>query len=131
MTGTRIGPVYVPDWPGRGRPRPAPPDGDASAVRRWVAWRLLAGNGWELARSADVFVDHGACRAAVVTLASAIERSTWTATRGARPDAWGWEMTLDGKLVAVASRFYKLHRECESAVRTFLTLLPIAVLPGE
>jgi len=31
----------------------------------------------------------------------------------------------------VASRFYKLQRECESAVRTFVTVLPVALLPRE
>ena len=131
VVGTRVGRVYVPDWPGRGRPTPAPPDGESPAVSRWIAWRLLAGNGWEIARSADVFADRPSCRAAVVALTNAIDRAEWTTTRGVRPDAWSWEMTLDGVLVAVASRFYKLQRECDSAVRTFLTVLPVALLPRE
>lgn len=131
VVGTRVGRVYVPDWPGRGRPTPQPPDGETPAAHRWIAWRLLAGNGWEIARSADVFPDRPTCRAAVAALRSAIDRAEWTTTRGVRPDAWSWEMTLDGVLVAVASRFYKLQRECESAVRTFLTVLPVALLPGE
>jgi len=100
-------------------------------VNRWIAWRLLAGNGWEIARSAHVFPDRRTCCAAVVALTGVIDRAEWTTTRGVRPDAWSWEMALDGELVAVASRFYKLQRECESAVRTFLAVLPVALLPRD
>ena len=131
VVGTRIGRKWVPEWPGRGRPAPPQTDIAGSTVQRWIAWRLLAGNGWEIARSASVFPDPQTCRGAVVALTNAIGRSEWTATRGLRPDAWSWELMVDGTLAAVASRFYKLQRECESAVRTFLTVLPSAVLPRE
>ena len=131
VVGIRVGRVYVPDWPGRGRAAPPTPDGEAPAVHCWIAWRLLAGNGWEIARSADVFPDRPSCRSAVVALTAAIDRAEWTTTRGVRPDTWSWEMMLDGVRVAVASRFYKLQRECESAVRTFVTVLPVALLPRE
>ena len=131
VVGTRVGRVYVPDWPGRGRPTPPVADGEPPAAHRWIAWRLLAGNGWEIARSADVFPDRPACRAAIVELTRALDRAEWITTRGIRPDAWSWEMSLDGALVAVASRFYKLQRECDSAVRTFLSVLPVALLPRE
>lgn len=131
VVGTRVGRVYVPDWPGRGRPAPRAPDDDGHAVHRWIAWRLLAGNGWEIARSAAVFPDRPTCRAAIVALMAAIDRAEWATTRGIRPDAWSWEMVLDGELVAVASRFYKLQRECESAFRTFLAVLPVALIPRD
>jgi len=98
-------------------------------MQRWVAWRLLAGNGWEIARSASVFPDAAACRAAIDVLTDTLARADWTTTRADRLAAWSWEITVDGNLAAVASRFYKLPRECESAVRTFLNLLPRAVLP--
>jgi hypothetical protein len=131
VLGTRVGRVYVPDWPGHGRPTPPTPEGNAPVVHRWIAWRLLAGNGWEIARSADVFPDRSTCSAALAVLTRTIARAEWTTTRGVRPDAWSWEMALDGELVAVASRFYKLRRECESAVRTFLAVLPVALLPRD
>ena len=131
VVGTRVGRVYVPDWPGRGRPTPPVPDGELPAVHRWIAWRLLAGNGWEIARSAVVFPDRATCRTAIEALTATVDRAEWITTRGVRPDAWSWEMSLDGDLVAVASRFYKLQRECESAVRTFLSVLPAALLPRD
>ena len=131
VVGTRSRRVLVPDWPGRGRPTALVAQDDLPAARRWIAWRLLAGNGWEIARSAEVFPDRATCRSAVVDLTNAIDRADWTVTRGVRPDAWCWEMTLDGACVAVASRFYRLQSECESALRLFVSVLPVALLPRD
>ena len=125
VVGTRIGQRYVPDWPGAGRVNPQQ-GSDQRGIERWVAWRLLAGNGWEIARSALVFPDIAACQAAVHALAAAAGHADWVTMRGLLPGSWSWELRVDGTPAAVASRLYKLQRECESALRTFLTVLPMA-----
>jgi hypothetical protein len=128
VVGTRVGRDYLPEWPGKGRTVPSPRDGNDPAIQRWVAWRLLAGNGWELARSALVYPDVAACRTAVLRLIGALPRAEWITNRGTRPASWTWELAVDGIPAAVASRVYGLQRECEAALRTFLAILPTAAL---
>ena len=95
----------APAWPGAGRAdRPRGVDG------QWVAWRLLGSNHRELARSAGTYATADEACAAVRRVCEHIDDAVVTSV--ATSGRWDWQLSVDGELLAVASRLYQRPREC-------------------
>ena len=95
----------APAWPGGGRANSlAAADGD------WVAWRLVAGNHRELARSAAVYPTAGEASVASARLRGDVDAATATTVMTA--GLWDWQLSVDGQVLAVAGRLYQRPREC-------------------
>lgn len=111
----------VPPWPGGGRP-----NCPASATGEWVAWRVVGSNHREIARSAAVFADAEAARAAIAAVRGGIERATagTDAVRG----RWGWQLHIDGAVVAVSSRLYQRSHDCADSLATAIAAVKVAEL---
>lgn len=120
LSGGKSGRLSPARWPGRGYPL----NGQVNADGSWVAWRLCSGNNRELGRSADVYPDGAACTAAFEVLQSRIAEAEATVVADNRADTWSWRLSLDGRLVAVASRGYLRQRECHYSLRQFLAAVP-------
>lgn len=114
--------LSVPRWPGAGRNFRGISAGDGS----WVAWRFVGANGWELARSASVFPDVPSCEQAMARLLHTASSTPDSTIFRPQHGTWGWELTVDGEPLAVASRLYQRARDCSRTVELFLQSLPRA-----
>lgn len=113
----------TPSWPGNGRV--AQP---ILAQRSWMAWRLVGGNHWELARSAAVFATPGQVSSAIQRLRRNVDRARVDLDVAGR--VWSWRLSVDGELVAVAGRVYQRKQTCAQAAAASLAAIPAAQLAG-
>ena len=121
VLGHQVRGQMVPAWPGGGRgQRSVGFDGD------WVAWRLVGSNHRELARSAAAFTDAAAARAAVAVVQARIDAAV--AGTEAVCGRWGWQLSIEGVVVAVSSRLYQRTRECSDSLATALAAFTVAEL---
>jgi hypothetical protein len=117
VPGRRIGDRLVPRWPGAGR------DIALDLVPgAWVAWRLLGNNHRELARSARVFGDVGACRGAIEQLQQGLATGVADLHTELAAGSWSWVAVLAGHPLAVASRLYHRQREADHSCAIFAAL---------
>lgn len=111
-------------------PSEADVPGEAGADGSWVGWRLAGGNNRELGRSATVFADLAACRAAATALQQQIDRTRRLASVNDSTGLWGWRLDLAGQPVATAGRLYLRQRECQYSLAQFAAAVPQARLSG-
>jgi hypothetical protein len=117
VPGRRIGDRLAPRWPGAGR------DIAIDLVpASWVAWRLLGNNHRELARSASVYGDVGACRAAIDELRQALAAGVADMHTELAAGCWTWVAVVGGNRLAVASRLYYRQREADHSCTVFAAL---------
>lgn len=91
-----------------------------------ITWMLVSSNNRPLGRGGLSFATSDACRAAVSTLRQQHDRVVATATPAETNGRWAWQVGLDGTTVAVSTRTYLRHRECDYNLRRFLEALPSA-----
>jgi hypothetical protein len=105
-----------PPWPRQDRPYigTVRPDG------RWTAWRLLATNHRELARSALVFADVDEC---LTSIRAILGEPGDIALEPGPLGMWGWRYDVDGRAVAVSGRLYHRQRECSYNAESFCDAL--------
>jgi len=111
----------VPEWPGPGGTSVR---SDVPTGTGWTSWRLVGSNQRELGRSARVFPDLETCVADAATITASLDKAVLALST--RTSQWTWELTVDGEIVAVASRLYQRQRECEYNSRVFLVTAPSA-----
>ncbi len=92
-----------------------------------MAWRFVASNGRELARSAVTFDDEQHARDFLTELLGAGPVLAMNASLDAS-SRWRWGATMDGELVVVSSRSYLRRVESETAMAQFRTLAPGAAV---
>jgi len=92
----------------------------------WVGWRLLGGNNRELGRSAVVYPDLAACRAAVERLQAQEEAAEVAVAAEPASGQWWWRLDLAGRAVAVSARSYHRQRECLYNLRQFRAAIRVA-----
>jgi hypothetical protein len=103
---------FVPPWPRQDRPYVGTvrPDG------RWIAWRMLAPNHRELARSALVFGDDDECLGAITGM---LAGDGDVALEPGPVGMWAWRYDAGGEPVAVSGRLYHRQRECSYNAESF------------
>jgi uncharacterized protein DUF1508 len=99
------------------------PPGGATAGH--VTWRLLATNNRDIGRSATMYPDAAACRAAVGGL-RAESAALQAVTVRSGPSAWSWRIVLGDAVVAVSSRDYQRRVHADYAGTVALGLIPKA-----
>lgn len=92
-----------------------------------IGWILVSSNNRPLGRGGSTFGSFQECRAAVDLLRREHERVTSTALAEAN-GRWAWRVDVDGRTVAVSSRSYLRHHECDYNLRRFLEAVPAADL---
>jgi hypothetical protein len=95
--------------------------GDEDAIE----WILVSSNNRQLGRCGSAFATSEACRAAVDLLRDGYKRATGSATAEAS-GRWVWRVDVDGRTVAVSTRAYFRHHECDYNLRRFLEAVPAA-----
>ncbi|MFB6838569.1 hypothetical protein [Streptomyces sp. NPDC056361] len=85
-----------------------------------VSWRLVGANNHELGRGPELHRDHTACSAAVGRLRAGLDRAVPHVLMASADGAWTWELAVDDRRVAVASRAFRRQRECRDSLRLFL-----------
>jgi hypothetical protein len=103
---------------------------EVAADGSWVAWRLAGGNNRELGRSAAVFADIAACRAAAAALRDDLGLTRRITAMNDSTGLWGWRLESGGRSVAVAGRLYLRQRECHYSLAQFVAAVPKARLSG-
>lgn len=109
----------TPAWPGLGRV--AQP---TVAERSWFAWRLVAGNHWELARSSGIFGTLAEVGSAIDRLRGNIDRARVDLEHAGR--LWSWRLGVDGEWLAVASRLFQRKQTCAQSAAACLAAVPVA-----
>ena len=106
-----------------------PPVGgdDESIGEDAIGWILVSSNNRPLGRGGSTFDSFQECRAAVDRLRREHERMTTTALAEAN-GRWAWRVDVDGRTVAVSTRSYFRHHECDYNLRRFLEAVPAADL---
>ena len=99
--------------------------------RRWVAWRLVGANNRELGRSAEVFDDIVACRAAIDHVRERIGAADAAVVLNDSSGLWTWRLAIDSKTVAAASRAYQRRRECSYNLAQFVGAASAAGIANE
>jgi len=123
--GVFVNGVPIPEWPGQGGDSVR---GATQSPGSWTSWRLVGPNHREIGRAARVFADIDACIEGVAAVRALLDVSVMTLAK--RTSEWTWRLTLDGEIVAVASRLYQRQRECEYSSRVFLLTAQSAQPPS-
>lgn len=114
----------LPPWPRQDRPYV----GSVRADGRWTAWRMLASNHREVARSAAVFADVDDCLVAIRAMLA--DRGDIALEPGP-VGMWGWRYDVDARAVAVSGRLYHRQRECGYNAESFCEALTAQVAPPD
>jgi len=96
-----------------------------------ISWLLVSSNNRPLGKAAATYPTSEACREYVHRLREQYGRvtSVATLTEAPRPvGQWTWRAELDGATVAVATRTYLRHRECDYSWQRFLEAVPASEL---
>lgn len=104
---------------------------DLSQAPTVVRWRLLSANNRQLGRSAAVFDDVAAARAAALALQDSLGAVDQVVTRLATPPRWVWSLVRAGTVVAVSGRSYETERAVVRTLSLFLSsaaAAPVAVV---
>jgi hypothetical protein len=101
------------------------PGNDEEAGEDTIGWILVSSNNRPLGRGGTTFVDPAACLDAVNLLRRDHQRATSSALAEANGQ-WAWRVDVDGRTVAVSSRTYFRHHECDYNLRRFLEAVPSA-----
>jgi hypothetical protein len=99
--------------------------------RETISWLLVSSNNRPLGRAAGSYASCDACREDVHRLREEHHRVTSVATLtecGRNGGQWTWRAELDGQTIAVATRTYLRHRECEYSRQRFLEAVPASEL---
>jgi hypothetical protein len=99
--------------------------------RECISWLLVSSNNRPLGRAAASYPTSEACREEVHRLREQHDQITSIATlteAGRAGGQWTWRAELDGETVAVATRTYLRHRECEYSRQKFLEAVPASEL---
>ena len=81
---------------------------------------MLGANNRQLGRSDSSFAATALCRSACLELATRIGECERLMEAGARNAAWTWQLRLDGRVVARATRSYLRRNECEYNLGRFV-----------
>jgi hypothetical protein len=103
---------------------PAPGD-DGEAGEDAIGWILVSSNNRPLGRGGCTFTSSQACLDAVQMLRRDHPRATFSALAEANGQ-WAWRVDVDGRTVAVSTRTYFRHHECDYNLRRFLEAVPSA-----
>lgn len=102
-------------------------DSDGGRRSTPVLWRLIAGNGRELARAAYASDGFHSSREAVVSMQSSIRRGHMSAACNLGLDGqWFWRVDVSG--TAASGPTLRRESECRAALERFLALAPEAAL---
>lgn len=85
-----------------------------------ITWILVSSNNRPLGRGAARYATSEDCRAAVLHLRRNQTRVTSSAMPAEPSGHWGWRVDVDNKAVAVSTRTYLRHRECDYNLQRFL-----------
>lgn len=100
--------------------------GSGESTEPGITWILVGSNNRPLGRGASTFANSDDCRAAVAYLRYNHRRATSSAMP-AEPDGhWAWRIDVDNKAIAVSTRTYLRHRECDYNLLRFLQAVPAA-----
>ena len=102
------------------------PTGESVAAADAVTWLLVSSNNRPLGRGGSTFATPEECRTAVSRLRQQHHRVSPTASQQETNGQWAWRADLDGVTVAVSTRTYLRHRECDYNLHRFLEALPLA-----
>ena len=103
-----------------------PASGDDEEVGEdTIGWILVSSNNRPLGRGGTTFASSEACLDAVNQLRREHERMTSSALAEANGQ-WAWRVDVDGRTVAVSTRTYFRHHECDYNLRRFLEAVPAA-----
>jgi hypothetical protein len=91
-----------------------------------ISWLLVSSNNRPLGRGGLTFASGEACRDAVARLREQHTRVRATSGPAEATGQWAWRADLDGDTVAVSSRTYLRHRECDYNLHRFLEAVPSA-----
>jgi hypothetical protein len=90
-----------------------------------IGWILVSSNNRPLGRGGSTFATSEDCRAAVDELRRQHERATSLSLAEAS-GRWAWRVDVDGQTVAISTRTYFRHHECDYNLRRFLEAVPSA-----
>jgi len=102
-----------------------------------ISWLLVSSNNRPLGKAAASYPSSEACREDVHRLREQCGRVTSVATltevtvateSGRLNGQWTWRAELDGEAIAVSTRTYLRHRECEYSLQRFLEAVPASDL---
>ena len=96
-----------------------------------TAWRLVGSNNRELGRSAHVYPDLAACKAAVMFLQAHLDEAESLLATNNDTGLWLWRLNIGDQWMAAAGRSYQRRRECLYNVLRFVAAAPIAVLSSD
>jgi hypothetical protein len=105
---------------------PSPGD-DEEVAEDAIGWILVSSNNRPLGRGGTTFTSSAACRDAVDMLRRDHPRATSSALAEANGQ-WAWKVDVDGRTVAVSTRTYFRHHECDYNLRRFMEAVPSADL---
>ncbi len=103
--------------PPRGAPAPAT-----------VRWRLIAGNRRDIGRSAHLFTDIDAGRAALAVFRSSLPRASQRLELDLATAQWRWRILVDDEVVVASTRGYSRRVECQINLAHFIELIPHVAL---
>jgi hypothetical protein len=92
-----------------------------------TAWRLVGSNNRELGRSAHVYPDLAACKAAVTFLQTHVDEAESLLATNNETGLWLWRLNIGDQWMAAAGRSYQRRRECLYNLLRFVAAAPIAV----
>ena len=95
------------------------------------AWRLVGSNNRELGRSAHVYPNLAACKAAVTFLQAHIDEAESLLATNHDTGLWLWRLNIGDQWMAAAGRSYQRRRECLYNVLRFVAEAPTAVLAND
>jgi hypothetical protein len=99
-----------------------------------ISWLLVSSNNRPLGKAAASYPTSEACREDVHRLRQQYGRVRSIASltegreAGRTGGQWTWRAELDGEAIAVATRTYLRHRECEYSRQRFLEAVPASEL---
>jgi hypothetical protein len=96
-----------------------------------TAWRLVGSNNRELGRSAHVYPDLAACKAAVTFLQAHVDEAESLLATNNDTGLWLWRLNIGDQWMAAAGRSYQRRRECLYNVLRFVAAAPTAVLSSD
>ncbi len=99
---------------------------DGSAEPSGLTWILVSSNNRPLGRGASRFANVADCRSALVNLRHRHNHLVPAMTSAQLDGQWAWRADLDGATVAVSTRGYLRHRECQYNLDRFMEALPLA-----
>lgn len=117
VTGRSVAGVSTPRWPNGSGPL----IGETRTDGGWISWRLAGANNRELGRSARVYPDLPSCRTSILMLRAGVAHAQPLIAMDYVSGLWGWQLELDGVLVAVSGRSYRRERECRYNLQQFRT----------